>query len=137
MPDVLTSLVSDRPIFVAVAAVVLLLLILRALGRRRPRPRPGEVWFANVPFEDGTGSKDRPVLVLARDGRRWEVARFTSQDRDARSDHVRVPHGMTGLPKASWLNLRPVRLRRSAFRRRTGVPGDAFVSWFRERATRI
>ncbi|WP_456844474.1 type II toxin-antitoxin system PemK/MazF family toxin [Cellulomonas sp. P5_C6] len=115
----------------AVAAVLALGWLLRPRGRR---PRPGEVWFALVPFEDGSGGKDRPVLVLAVDGGTYEVARFTSQDRSARRDHVRVPQGVPGLPKASWLNLRPLSLRRSAFRRCSGVPGEAFVDWYRSAA---
>ena len=81
------------------------------------------MWFAEVPFEDGSGSKDRPVLVLSAGGRSCEVARFTSQDKNGRRDHVRVPQGIPGLPKASWLNLRPTSLPRSAFRRRTGRAG--------------
>ena len=92
------------------------------------------MWFAEVPFEDGSGSKDRPVLVLSGGGRSCEVARFTSQDKIGRRDHVRVPQGVPGLPKASWLNLRPTSLPRSAFRRRTGQPGEAFVAWYRDAA---
>lgn len=113
----------------AVAGVVVVGLLWSA---RRPRPRVGEVWFAEVPFEDGSGSKDRPVLVLGVEGRSCTVARFTSQNRDARRDHARTPVGVTGLPKASWINLRPLTLRRSAFRRRTGKPGKAFVAWYDE-----
>ncbi|MDM7829928.1 hypothetical protein [Cellulomonas edaphi] len=96
------------------------------------------MWFAEVPFEDGSGSKDRPVLVLARVGRRsYSVARSTSQDRTARRDHVRVPSGVPGLPKASWLNLRPTTLRNRAFRRRSGAPGPAFVHWYTETADAV
>ena len=102
---------------VALAGVVLVLL-LRTLGRRAPRPRPGEIWFAFVPFEDGTGSKDRPVLVLSVEGRTCTVARFTSQDKGARRDHLRVPDGVPGLHRASWVNKHPVRVKRSALRRR-------------------
>jgi hypothetical protein len=119
--------------------VIAVVLLLGWLLRRRPSPvRPagapavGEVWFAEVPFEDGTGSKDRPVLVLSASGRSCEVARFTSQDKDDRRDHVRVPRGIPGLPRASWLDLRPLTLPSSAFRRRTGEPGEAFVAWYRD-----
>lgn len=132
----LAQLPADHP-WVAVGAVAALLLLVRLLGRRRPRagaPRAGEVWFAEVPFEDGSGSKDRPVLVLSTAGRSYDVARFTSQDKSGRRDHVRVPQGIPGLPSASWLNLRPTTLPRSAFRRRTGTPGGAFVAWFRDAA---
>ena len=118
---------------VALAGVVLVLL-LRTLGRRAPRPRPGEIWFAFVPFEDGTGSKDRPVLVLSVEGRTCTVARFTSQDKGARRDHLRVPDGVPGLHRASWVNKHPVRVKRSAMRRRAGIPGMSLVAWFESAA---
>ena len=97
---------------------------------RRPRPRPGEVWFADVPFEDRPGSKDRPVLVLTVAGRTCTVAPFTSQDRSARRDHVRLPSGVPGMGKASWVRLRPIPLRCSALRRRISDPGPALVTWY-------
>ncbi|WP_235523340.1 type II toxin-antitoxin system PemK/MazF family toxin [Cellulomonas sp. Root485] len=132
----LAQLPLDHP-WMTVGVLAVLLLVLVLLGRRRPRaggPQAGDVWFAEVPFEDGSGSKDRPVLVLSASGRSCEVARFTSQDKNGRRDHVRVPQGVPGLPKASWLNLRPTSLPRSAFRRRTGQPGEAFVAWYRDAA---
>ena len=129
---------ADHPCWtVGVIVAVLVLGWLRrgpAAGSRGSAPQPGEVWFADVPFEDRTGSKDRPVLVLSIGAGGCEIARFTSQDKDARRDHVRVPRGVPGLPKSSWLNLRPTTLPRSAFRRRIGDPGEAFVVWYRDAA---
>ncbi|MBO3086241.1 hypothetical protein [Cellulomonas fengjieae] len=139
----LAQIPADHP-WLTVGVIVTVLVLGRLLRRRTPRPRrtapratvpqPGEVWFAEVPFQDGTGSKDRPVLVLSVGVRGCEVARFTSQDKGARHDHVRAPQGVPGLPKASWLDLRPTTLPRAAFRRRTGEPGDAFVVWYRRAA---
>ncbi len=83
-----------------------------------------------VPFEDGTGAKDRPVLILSTSARSCEVARFTSRDPAARSDFVQVPEGLPNMPKQSWVSLRPIRLPRSALRRRIGTPGEAFVDWY-------
>ena len=134
MSEVVDTLVGLPPWAWGLVAVALLLAV-RAVRRRRPRS--GEVWFADVPFEDGSGSKDRPVLVLERAGRRYSVAPFTSQDRGARSDYVKAPNGTRGLPKASWLSLRPRTLRRSAFRRRTGTPGKRFTRWYRDAASRL
>lgn len=121
---------------VAVVAVAAVLAALAGLLRRGPRPVPGEVWFAEVPFEDRPGSKDRPVLVLAVTGRTCSVAAFTSQDRSACRDHARVPDGVTGLAKASWVRLRTTTLRRSAFRRRVSSHGPAIVVWYEGAAAR-
>lgn len=116
---------------VAALAVLAVGLVVRVVARRRrARPRPGEIWFARVPFEGSAGSKDRPVLVLAVDRRTCTVARFTSQDQGARHDHRRVPEGVPGLRRTSWVNLRPVRLRRSAMRRRASEPGASLVQWY-------
>ncbi|MGS2614829.1 type II toxin-antitoxin system PemK/MazF family toxin [Micromonospora sp. LZ34] len=54
-------------------------------------PRPGEIWWADVPYADGTGSKVRPCLVLRVDGRAAEVLKITSQDKSDRDDHIRIP----------------------------------------------
>lgn len=120
--------------WVAVAVILLVVLQLVRLLRsgRGPRPEPGDIWFAEVPFEDGTGSKDRPVLVLSASGRVCTVARCTSQDKGARRDHVRLPDGVPGLARVSWVSLRPQRLRRSALRRRVGQPGRGLVLWFEQ-----
>ncbi|MCM0679170.1 type II toxin-antitoxin system PemK/MazF family toxin, partial [Micromonospora phytophila] len=62
-------------------------------GERAPAgaPRPGEIWWADVPFADGSGSKVRPCLVLRADARAADVLKITSQDKSDRDDHVRIP----------------------------------------------
>ncbi|MBG0827657.1 hypothetical protein HS041_07765 [Planomonospora sp. ID67723] len=108
-----------------VAAVVLLCLAgwrlagqLRTgtLGRRAADrsqglwpPRPGQVWHAEVPFrEDGSESKDRPVLVLRAFSDHAEVLKITSQDKTGHHGHLHLPlakwHKV--LEKESWLELR-------------------------------
>jgi hypothetical protein len=90
----------------------------------RQRPQPGEIWWAEVPFDDGTGSKVRPCLVLRTFKTRVEVLKITSQDQRTRHDHIEIPT-RTWDPKAdhnSFLDLTdPYRLRDSAFERRAGV----------------
>jgi hypothetical protein len=47
------------------------------------RPDPGEVVWAWVPYEEGDGrGKDRPVLVIARDGAELVGLMLTSKDHD-------------------------------------------------------
>jgi hypothetical protein len=46
-------------------------------------PDPGEVVWAWVPYEeDATRGKDRPVVLLARDGDTWLALAMTSKDHD-------------------------------------------------------
>ena len=87
----------------------------------------GSLWWAAAVFV---------VLVVVRAGRTCTVARFTSQDRGARRDYLRVPEGVPGLRRTSWVDLRPASLRRSAMRRRAGDPGPPFAHWCAEAAYR-
>ncbi|KQV11823.1 hypothetical protein ASE03_13685 [Kitasatospora sp. Root187] len=100
-----------------------------AVRRRRPSapagggPAPREVWWAEVPFEDGPGTKDRPCLVLRVNRRTATVAKITSKRHDDRPGVLALPPGAVGdrQGRSSWLEtdeLREVPLR--AFRRRVG-----------------
>lgn len=80
-------------------------VILRPAGRQ---PRRGQFWMATVPFEDGSGSKDRPCLVVGGTARSLRVLYVTSQDKDANRHYIRLPHlnwtGAVGR-KASWMRV--------------------------------
>ncbi|MGW2044200.1 type II toxin-antitoxin system PemK/MazF family toxin [Streptomyces sp. NPDC001858] len=103
----------------------------RAAGRPSRRrglagkPRPAEIWWANVPFEDGLpGNKDRPCLVLTVRGDRVTVAKITSKYHEERAGVIPLPPGAVGdaQGRASFLEtgeLREVRV--WDFRRRVGV----------------
>ncbi|MFI8458473.1 type II toxin-antitoxin system PemK/MazF family toxin [Kitasatospora sp. NPDC085464] len=91
---------------------------------RAARPEPQEIWWAEVPFEDGPGSKDRPCLVLRVHGRTATIAKITSKHHAERPGVLPLPPGSVGdrQGRASWLEtdeLREVPL--SAFRRRAGT----------------
>lgn len=134
LPPALADLVADRPWLLAVGAGVVL-LALRLLSRAgKSAVRPGEVWFAMVPYRDGTGAKDRPVVVLSARGRRCRVARLTSQDQGSRPGYARPPGRLPGLRADSWVDLRPMDLPRSALRRRAGDAGQAWIAWYEEAA---
>ncbi|MFI8822285.1 type II toxin-antitoxin system PemK/MazF family toxin [Streptomyces sp. NPDC053431] len=81
----------------------------RPAGRTRPPARPaapgkaperlpraGEIWWADVPYEDGPGSKDRPCLVLALRGENALVAKITSRYHDERPGVIPLPPGSVG-----------------------------------------
>ncbi|MFI0515208.1 hypothetical protein RKD19_005080 [Streptomyces canus] len=149
----------DRSWWLALAAVVLLALIAtlvdgwgrghRPRGRAdrttRPsgrttgvRPRPAEIWWAQVPYEDGPGAKDRPCLVLAVRGRRVTVAKITSKYHDERAGVIPLPPGSVGdaQGRASFLEtdeLREVPV--GDFRRRAGVVDPVLWDQVRHLAT--
>src|SRR3954466_12083053 len=54
------------------------------------KPRPGEIWWADVPYEDYSGHKVRPCVVLRGRGGYRQVLKITSQDQSRRGDHVRI-----------------------------------------------
>ena len=145
----------DTSWWLALAAVVLLALVAavvdgrgrsrrparrprRPAGRTRPPGRsdrgrgpagrghrPAEIWWADVPYEDGPGSKDRPCLVLAvRGGPGDGSSKITSKHHDERPGVIPLPPGTVGDSRGrpSFLEtdeLREVPLRE--FRRRVGV----------------
>ncbi|MEU7069636.1 type II toxin-antitoxin system PemK/MazF family toxin [Streptomyces narbonensis] len=87
-------------------------------------PRAGEIWWADVPFEDGPGSKDRPCLVLTVRGDSALVAKITSRYHDERPGVIALPPGAVGdaQGRPSFLEtdeLRDVPVR--DFRRRAGT----------------
>lgn len=150
----------DTSWWLALAAVVLLALVAtlvdgwgrghRPDGRRtRPPGRPGrrttvarpqaaEIWWANVPFEDAPGTKDRPCLVLAVHGKHAVVAKITSKYHDERAGVIPLPPGSVGDAhgRASFLEtdeLREVPV--WDFRRRVGVVDPALWDQVRHLAT--
>ncbi|WP_432753239.1 type II toxin-antitoxin system PemK/MazF family toxin [Streptomyces sp. JL2001] len=97
----------------------------RAPGRRPGSlPRPGEIWWAEVPYEDGPGSKDRPCLVLSLKGDRALVAKITSKYHDERPGVIALPPGAVGDARGRPSFLETDELRQVAvggFRRRVGT----------------
>lgn len=119
-----------------VAAVVVLLALAawarwRATRGRGPAPRRDEIWWAEVPYADGTGAKLRPCLVRRRTWRGVVVLKITSQDKRTRRDHIAIPTKGWD-PRArrdSYLNLaEPITVRRSAFKRRAGTADQTTLS---------
>jgi mRNA-degrading endonuclease toxin of MazEF toxin-antitoxin module len=107
----------------AVASTIVVWLFFRRRAGRAGRPRAGEIWWADVPYTDGSGSKVRPCLVLLRRRRGVVVLKITSQDKSHRHDHVLIPTRSWD-PWArhdSYLNLgEPIIVRLAAFQRHAG-----------------
>ncbi|MEU8678427.1 type II toxin-antitoxin system PemK/MazF family toxin [Streptomyces sp. NPDC048560] len=135
--------------WVALVAVVLLALVVAVVdgrgrggrgrpgGRTRPPgrpggprrgtgqlPRAGEIWWAEVPYEDGPGSKDRPCLVLSVRRGTAVVAKITSKHHAERPGVIALPPGSVGDAQGRTSYLEPDETRRvavRAFRRKVGV----------------
>jgi hypothetical protein len=130
MREWLPWLVGLGAVVVAALVVVRLRLFRRPRLRDEPpdrswlrRPGPGDIWWAEVPYDGGTGSKVRPCLVLRTHRRGVEVLKITSQDRSARHDHVEIPTSTWDrrADHNSYLDLSdPYRIRDSALRRKAG-----------------
>lgn len=93
-------------------------------------PRRGEVWWAEVPFEDGPGSKDRPCLVLAVRGTSVRVAKITTKRHAELPGVLPLPAGIVddAAGRQSYLEtgeLRDVPL--PAFRRHAGAVDARFM----------
>ncbi|MFJ8669045.1 type II toxin-antitoxin system PemK/MazF family toxin [Streptomyces sp. NPDC093600] len=93
-------------------------------GRPGQLPRAGEIWWADVPYEDGPGSKDRPCLVLALRGDSVLVAKITSRYHDDRPGVIALPPGSVGDAHGRPSFLETDELRQvpvEGFRRRVGA----------------
>ncbi|MFV0129712.1 type II toxin-antitoxin system PemK/MazF family toxin [Streptomyces sp. HMX112] len=90
----------------------------------RHRPEPGEIWWADVPYEDGPGSKDRPCLVLAVRGDCALVAKITSKNHGDRPGVIVLRPGSVGDGQGRPSYLETDELREvpvGEFRRRAGT----------------
>ena len=100
-----------------------------AAGQRtisyRPRHNrqadPGEVVWASVDFDDGSGRKDRPVLIVGRQGRRTVLGLMLSTQEKRERQSAWLPIGAGAWDKLNRpsyvrldrvLELDPARIRR-------------------------
>ncbi|MGI8646384.1 MAG: type II toxin-antitoxin system PemK/MazF family toxin [Nocardioides sp.] len=67
-------------------------------------PDPGEVVWAWVPYEDDPAQgKDRPVLLLAREGEEWMGLMLSSQDHDVdAADEARYGRHWMDVGAGGW-----------------------------------
>ncbi|WP_314173231.1 hypothetical protein [Streptomyces winkii] len=83
----------------------------RHLFDGRTPPAPGDIWFATVPFDDDTGAKDRPCLVVRTLDRHAEVLKITSVDKSEHHNYARIPTASWDAKAEhdSWLERSPLR----------------------------
>ena len=96
----------------------------RSAGAPARLPEPREIWWATVPFDDGTGAKDRPCLVLRRGAHSATVLKITSKHHAELPGVIALPPGTVGDHdhRASWLEAEESReVPFSDFRRRVGA----------------
>jgi len=67
--------------------------------------RPGDLWLANIPFTNGSGSKKRPVLVLWLDAQDLVVAAITSASPRSSTDVLLTDWQSSGLRVPSTVRL--------------------------------
>ncbi|WP_144125546.1 type II toxin-antitoxin system PemK/MazF family toxin [Catellatospora sichuanensis] len=87
-------------------------------------PQPGEIWWADVPYEDGPGSKVRPCVVLRVKGGAFEILKITSQDQSHRRDHIEIATKSwdADADHNSYLDLSdPITVTTAAFANRAGA----------------
>ncbi|WP_424537178.1 type II toxin-antitoxin system PemK/MazF family toxin [Sphaerisporangium viridialbum] len=101
------------------------------------RPAPGQIWWADVPYSDGSGSKVRPCLVVRTHPRNVEVLKITSQDKSDRGEYLSIPTAGWDphATKDSWLDLSETHVVRDRdFRNLAAASCDA-RTW--KRVTRV
>ncbi|WP_142120113.1 type II toxin-antitoxin system PemK/MazF family toxin [Rarobacter faecitabidus] len=128
--------------FTIAGAIFGLVVVSTRPGGRQPRA--GQFWMAEVPFEDGTGAKDRPCLIVGGSTRRLRVLYVTSQDKSARpGQFMYLPSqnwsGAVGR-KQSWIRVAQpdgssplITVHRRAFRRSLGRVDRTTARMIRER----
>lgn len=60
---------------------------------RPTMPAPGEIWLAMVPYREGTGEESQHYcIVVTCHEHHAGVLQITSQNKDTRRDHIRMPN---------------------------------------------
>ena len=103
------------------------------------RPQPGEIWYADFPFEeDSSESKDRPCLIVAIENGEYVTCKITSVDHSDRPGYHPVTPAVTGLPKLSYIRVTPTTtLARKQFRRCVGEADPVLWAWAAQKNAQV
>jgi hypothetical protein len=102
-------------------------------------PSVGEIWWADVPFEEVADSKDRPSLVIDVSEKRAVVLMITSQDKSGQKGYIPIPTtGWDKSGKSSWLKIdRPINIQLRDFRRYAGPCPEVQWRFVQERVMSV
>ena len=70
-------------------------------NRKNYRPKPMEVWLADIPFDNGQGSKIRPVIVVRENNGKFDVVMMTSSKPNSEKDFILMDPESAGLEYGS------------------------------------
>ncbi|MBE6515000.1 MAG: hypothetical protein E7Z69_08290 [Thermoplasmata archaeon] len=100
-------------------------------GIAKRAPRHGEVWLADsLLFNDGMGSKSRPVVIKSREEDRFVCFKCTSQESSFRCRYMISDLMGAGLDKVSYIDYDPVIVNRGQLVQRLGALSEKDVIGF-------
>lgn len=101
------------------------------IGSTNRSPHQGEIWLADsLPFDGGTGSKSRPVLIKRREDDRFECYKCTSQPSAFRNRYRIMDPEEAGLDKESYIDYDPVFVQRGQLVYRIGMMSEEDIAGF-------
>lgn len=101
------------------------------IGSTNRSPHQGEIWLADsLPFDGGTGSKSRPVLIKRREDDRFVCYKCTSQPSAFRNRYRIMDLEEAGLDKESYIDYDPVFVQRGQLVYRIGMMSEEDITGF-------
>jgi len=86
-----------------------------------PNKEKWSVWMAHIRFEDGTGIKERPVIVLNDRIILCVCMGVTSKTKSWRHGYKLKYWGYAGLSRESWVRFEYLEVKPDKFKRRLGI----------------
>lgn len=86
------------------------------------KPMPGDIWWAkNLPFEGSVLNKDRPVLIIRREGDCCICLKCTTSESQYLQEQYRIMDMIAaGLEKGTYLDTEPICVPVKLLERRKG-----------------
>ena len=111
---------------------------MKATGSGKQSARPMEVWTAKVPFEGGGGSKERPVVILARKGDSYDTMMCTTHPHPQYESYFPADQFLAGLERSTHVRTDKIfKIRSGDLLMPLGELGDEDADEIRRRYGRI